>query len=103
MNRLYRSMALQQAREQISITVYMARWCRACAAARRWLSQQKIAYRAVDVDAGPASAAELRARNPRGSIPTFDIDGQILVGFSPGAITRAIDRAAARRIHELEI
>lgn len=97
MNALYQAMALEQARRQVPITMYIATWCRACSAARAWLRAKRIAYREVDVDAGPASAAELEARNPRRSIPTIDIDGQILVGFSPGAIERAIERAAARR------
>jgi glutaredoxin len=97
MNQLYRSMAIEQARGQVAITMYMARWCRACSAAGAWLRKEGIAYREVDIDAGPASAAELRARNPAGGIPTIDIDGQVLVGFSATRIQQAIDRAAERR------
>ena len=40
----------------------------------------------------------MRRHNPRGTIPTFLIDDEVVVGFSPAAIQRAIDRAAAKRL-----
>jgi len=35
--------------------------------------------------------------NPRGGIPTFVIDGQVRVGFSPQGLWSAISQAAQRR------
>lgn len=97
MNQLYRSLVMDQARQQVDITMYAAKWCGACRRAREWLGERRIAYREIDIDEEPAAQAALRARNPRGSIPTIDIDGQILVGFAPGRIRRAIESAARKR------
>lgn len=81
----------------VSITMYMTHWCPACTNATRWLRSQKISYREVNVDRDKAGASELRRHNPRGSIPTFNIDGRILVGFSSAALTTAIATARQRR------
>ena len=97
MEREYQRLALRQAMEQVSIRVYVTSWCPACRAARRWISENRVPARLIDVERVAGAARRLRAINPRGSIPTWDIDGQILVGFSPGAVGRAIEQAAARR------
>jgi hypothetical protein len=44
--------------------------------------------------------AELRRLNPRKSIPTFQIDGTVLVGFSAGSVESAIRRAAEARVRK---
>ena len=36
----------------------------------------------------------MRALNPRYSVPTFDIEGRVLVGFGPATIEAAIEAAA---------
>lgn len=51
----------------------------------------------MDVDASASGKAELKRINPRGSIPTFVVDGQMKVGFSPGSLRGMIQAAAERR------
>jgi hypothetical protein len=46
----------------------------------------------------PRARCELRRLNPRGSVPAFDIDGAVLVAFSPGAVKAAVRRAAEARV-----
>jgi glutaredoxin len=81
-------------RGQVSITMFAARWCSACNAARRWLRRQNIPYIERDLDRDRGARRALRAINPRGSIPTFLINGRVLIGFSPRRITRAIQSAS---------
>lgn len=96
MDRLYEQETRRQALQRVAITVYLTSWCPACKAARRWLHENHIAYREVDVDHSAAADLELRAINPKRTIPTFNIEGTVLVGFSPRDIRAAIAQAARR-------
>lgn len=91
-------LALDHARSQVSITMYSTSWCGACRAARAYFDDEGIAYRELDVERDRQAAMRMRELNPRGSVPTIDIEGQVLVGFSSRAIESAIDAAARRRL-----
>lgn len=90
--------ALAAARRRVSITMYGAPWCGYCRRAERWLRASAISFVLHDVDAEPSAAQRLRTINPRGSVPVFEIDGDVIVGYSESALERAIDRAAARHM-----
>lgn len=96
MDQLYAQETEREAFQRVAITVYVTSWCPACKVARRWLHENNIRYRAVDVDHSAAAKLELSAINPKGTIPTFNIEGQILVGFSEDAVRAAITKAARR-------
>ena len=89
-------MTLASASQSISIEMYTAVWCQACQAAHRWLESEHIAYHDIDVDRQPGSITQLQVLNPHRTLPTFDVDGQVLVGFDQVALTSAIDGAARR-------
>lgn len=89
-------MSLADASQSISIEMYSAAWCQACQAAHRWMDQEHIAYHTIDVDRHTDAIAQLSVLNPRRTLPTFDVDGQVLVGFDQIALTSAIDGAARR-------
>ncbi len=76
------------------VVVYVTSWCPACRKARRWLKRKNVRHTIYDVQRNRTAMMELRSLNPRGSIPTFKIGRQVLVGFSSAAVTRAIYRAA---------
>ncbi|HVU01667.1 MAG TPA: hypothetical protein VHE30_07945 [Polyangiaceae bacterium] len=50
-----------------------------------------------DLEQDVMAAQEARRLNPRGSVPTFDVGGQALIGFDPRALAAALESAAARR------
>ncbi len=81
----------------VQIKLYYAPWCPACKAARAWLRSQGIPYEGLNVQASPTAAQRLRQLNPRGTIPTFEVDGRVLVGFDEQALSSALDAADARR------
>lgn len=87
---------LADASQRVAIEMYTASWCSSCAQAKTWLRQQGIAYQEVDIDAREGARSQLRMLNPRGSIPTFDIEGEVLVGFRPERIASLITTAAER-------
>lgn len=89
-------MTLATASQSISIEMYTATWCSACQAAHRWMDREGIAYHEIDVDRHSDAIAQLSVLNPRRTLPTFDIEGQVLVGFDQIALTSAIDGAARR-------
>jgi glutaredoxin len=84
------------AQRSVSIELYGAGWCPACRQARGWLGAQGIAYTYRDTD-DPMNKPTLRALNPRGTIPTINVDGRIVVGFSAESLQATILRAAEAR------
>lgn len=78
------------------VTLYTTRWCPACAQARAWLERRGIPYDERDVEESPAAAARNRMLNRAGTVPTIEVEGTVLVGFSADELRTAIDRAAQR-------
>lgn len=80
----------------VNVVVYTASWCSVCKRAKAWMNQQGIAYEDRDVDSSPENARAMRSLNPRGSIPTFDVDGEVMVGFSDQGLLATMHRAARK-------
>lgn len=83
-----------QASKRVRVRMYGASWCPACASARGWLQQQNVRYAECDVERSEICSRELRRHNPRGTIPTFLVGDQVLVGFSAQRLPAAILGAA---------
>jgi glutaredoxin len=88
---------LAAARRNVSITMYSTAWCGACKAARSYMDREQIAYTEHDVDHDSSARERAHRLNPRGSIPIIDIDGDVLIGFSPKALESKIDASARKR------
>lgn len=86
-----------EASRSVAIELYGAGWCASCQKARAWLDANSIPYTYRDTDSG-ANNRTMHALNPKGTIPTIDIDGQIVVGFQPQALRASIRRAAEARV-----
>ncbi len=81
----------------VNVVVYSASWCSVCKRAKGWMDAQGIAYEEKDIDLSSENARGLRALNARGSVPTFDVDGDVMVGFSEQGLVATMTRAAQRR------
>lgn len=84
----------------LTVIIYGAAWCRPCHEAHDYLKSKGIAVIMKDIEENPGAAAEMRQKLERsgqhgGSIPVIDVKGQILVGYSSGALDRALARAQA--------
>jgi glutathione S-transferase len=60
------------------------------------MAARGISYEDHDIEASSDDARAIRQLNPRGSIPTFDIEGDVMVGFSERDLLAALERAAHR-------
>ncbi|HVR18318.1 MAG TPA: glutaredoxin domain-containing protein [Polyangiaceae bacterium] len=78
--------------------IYGASWCKPCHQAADYLKGRGVTVIQKDIEESEAAQAEMRqklARAGRGgaSIPVIDVMGQILIGYSPSALDRAIQAA----------
>jgi glutaredoxin len=81
----------------VHVLVYTTSWCPVCKKAKRGMASSGVPYEERDVEASSADARQMRQINPRGSVPTFDVDGEVLVGFSPDGLIATMKRAAAHQ------
>lgn len=81
----------------LTVTIYGASWCGPCHQAESYLKAKGVRVVMKDVEKTPGAAAEMRDKLERsgqrgGAIPVIDVRGQILVGFSHGAVDQALAR-----------
>lgn len=89
-------MTLSDASRRVSIEMYSAAWCQACGRAKAWMHEHDVAFHEIDVDQRAGAIAQLQMLNPRRTLPTFDVDGQVLVGFEEPRLRTAIEEGARR-------
>lgn len=89
---------LEAARDRVEVTVYYTEWCPACRAARGYFSERGIRTTEHDVEKDARANARKRLLNPEGGVPTIEIDGRVLVGFSAKRIEQTITHAAMARL-----
>ena len=90
-------MGLAAARRNVTINMYSTDWCGVCARARSYMKQHNITFREFDIERDAVAAARAAQLNPRGSVPTIEIDDEVLIGFTPNLLESRLDRAAQRR------
>jgi glutaredoxin 3 len=93
-----RNKRVQDAMKEVSVTIYTADWCQACQQAKQWLRQHGIRYEERDIENQGTARAELGRLNPSGKIPTMQIDGAVITGFSAGSLESALRKAAEARL-----
>ncbi|MCK9523966.1 MAG: hypothetical protein M0R76_13140 [Proteobacteria bacterium] len=81
------------------VTLYATDHCPHCHRARRWLLEQKIPYREINVEKDAAAAKSLTEKGQAQGVPTtgfpiFEIRGQLLPGFDPDALLRTLAQPA---------
>ncbi len=74
-----------------SVTMYTTSWCPDCRAAKRYLAQRGVAYEEVNIEETPGAAERVEEwSGGYRTVPTFDIDGQIVVDFNRAALDQAL-------------
>ena len=84
--------------QELRVVMYSASWCGACQKAKAWMTAYSIPFEERDIEAVPEYAQQLRWLNPRNVIPTFDVDGSVMVGFDPRRLVVVLRRAVLRRV-----
>lgn len=70
-----------EAPRQKPVTVYTSPTCVWCTRVKRYLDEQGVRYREVDVSQDAAAAQELVRRSGQMGVPQTDVGGTIVVGF----------------------
>lgn len=74
-----------------TVTLYTTSWCSSVHLAKWYLERNGIAYREIDIDQVPEAARQVEEwTGGYRTVPTFDIDGQIVVDFNVGALNRIL-------------
>lgn len=73
------------------VIMYTTSWCPDCRAAKRYLDQRGVAYAEVNIERTPGAAERVMAwSGGYRTVPTFDIDGRIVVDFDRAALDEAL-------------
>jgi glutaredoxin len=83
-------------RRKVRLTLYVRPQCELCDRARSWLAREGVQVSTFDVEASPTDKVLLTSINPAGTVPTFDIGGEVLVGYDRSLLEEAVDRAAKK-------
>jgi glutaredoxin len=89
---------IRAAARRVPVTVYTTRACPACASARAFLAANQIPFVEKDIESNDRYRRELNAVNPNHTVPTFNVDGQIVVGFDPGRVARIIGSRVEKQL-----
>jgi glutaredoxin len=81
----------------VRVVVYTAAWCGPCARAKAWMVRHGVAFEERDINASTDYVQHLLLLSPRMVIPTFDIEGDVMIGFEPRGLLAMIQRAARRQ------
>jgi glutaredoxin len=79
----------------VRIVMYRAPWCYVCDRARDFLGVDVVELIELDVESDPQAQRAWAARNPMQTLPTFEVRGEIIVGFSPYDLEHAVRDALA--------
>lgn len=88
----------QAGKSATEVIMYSTAHCPHCKRARRWLLEQKIPYKEFDIEKDDVAAKELYEKCQAqsimpGGVPMFDVNGQIVPGFSPEAILQLLKQS----------
>ncbi|BCX15327.1 MAG: NrdH-redoxin [Candidatus Parcubacteria bacterium] len=72
------------------ITIYTTTYCPWCQATKDFLKQNNYEFEEKNVENNPEWANEMVEKSGQYGVPVIDIEGKIIVGYSPEEIMEAI-------------
>jgi glutaredoxin len=76
----------------ISAILYMTDWCPYCKKARDFLVSKGVRLTIYNIDKDKGKGAEMKNKSGSNSIPVIDIEGSIIRGYVPAAISSVIEK-----------
>jgi glutaredoxin len=73
------------------VRMLSSEFCPSCMVARRWFTEQKVAFDECYIERDPACMAEFQARQAPGT-PVIIVRGQPQLGFLPERVLAALQR-----------
>lgn len=82
--------------QNAKVTLYSTQSCGYCRKARAFLKKNKVPFKERDIEKSPAARKELEKKAQRAGVkvngvPVIDVNGQIIPGYNPQAILKALD------------
>ncbi len=77
-------------KRQQKVLVFTTPTCPWCVRVKRYLTEQKITFREVDVSRDQAAAKDLVRRTGQMGVPVVEIDGRPVIGFDKPRIDRML-------------
>jgi glutaredoxin 3 len=74
----------------MAVIVYSTPTCRFCTAVKRYLKDQKVSFRDIDVSRDAGAAAEMVRKTGQKGVPVIDINGRVIVGFDKRRLNAAL-------------
>ncbi|MBT3817357.1 MAG: glutaredoxin family protein [Candidatus Magasanikbacteria bacterium] len=76
----------------MAVIVYSTNTCPFCHQAKDYLTQKGVEFEDVNVAEDQARAEEMVKKSGQMGVPVLDINGEILVGFQPALIDKALEK-----------
>lgn len=84
------------ARKRVMVTMYATQWCGVCKSARQYMEAHGIDFMELDTDENADAQQRLETLNPRKTIPTFQLDELVYVGFREELFEANLQKAAQK-------
>jgi glutaredoxin len=78
--------------------MYATQWCDVCRKAREYMQTNRIDFIELDTDESSVASERLGELNPRKTIPTFQIDEQVYIGFQEDLFEAQVNQAARKHL-----
>lgn len=72
------------------VKIYTNPRCPYCQSAKKFLQDHKVPYEDLDVASNAKNAQEMKEKTGSLSVPVLDINGEIIIGFDPDKINKAL-------------
>jgi glutaredoxin len=89
---------LEAAKKTVKITLYGTSWCPHCKRARRFMNEKGLAFTDLDIESSPTDKVLLESINPKASIPTLDIEGEVMIGWSTPRFEELLTKVAEKKL-----
>jgi glutaredoxin len=78
--------------------MYATQWCGVCREAREYMKQNRIDFTERDTEGSSAADERLGELNPRKTIPTFELDELVYIGFQEQLFEAKLNQAARKHL-----
>lgn len=72
------------------VIIYTTSWCPFCELTKEFLKEKGIEYEEKNVENDPQAREEMIQKSGQLGVPVIDIEGKIIIGYSPEEIEEAL-------------
>tara|TARA_Y100000031_G_C8031700_1_gene297431 strand:+ start:124 stop:360 length:237 start_codon:yes stop_codon:yes gene_type:complete len=76
----------------VKVKIYTTPTCPWCKKAKEFMKEKKISFKEIDVASDEKGRKEMIDKSGQMGVPVLEINGEILVGYDPDAIEKAVKK-----------